>query len=497
LKRFELLHLKQILIFLIGLTAVTAFPLKEAGAEQMVGTDQQALTVKIQEVLRDKRLQGAIAGISIRDAASGEILYSYNGEMRLRPASNLKLLTAASALYTLGTQYTFQTKVLMDGALKGSTLKGNVYLQGNGDPTLLAKDLNDLAKKLKTSHINKVEGNIYADDSRFDSVRYPIDLPWSDEDDYYGAGISALTISPGNDFDNGTAIIKVQPGEKVGKKAIIHAIPECEYLKIQSDVQTVKADGKKLLTVIRDHGNNNVTIRGTIPLQSPAVRKWVAVWEPALYTLNIFKQSLRISGIKIRKGPEEVRKAPKRARILAVHKSKPLGEIILPLLKYSNNGHAEILTKELGKAVYNKGTWDSGTMAIGKVMNTFGVRADQLYLRDGSGISQSDLVPPNELTQVLFAVQSYEWFPAFLNALPVSGSKTREVGGSLRNRLMQKEAAGRIRAKTGSLTGVSSLSGYVDSRSGKRYIFTVIINNFIVPDIKSIEDKIALSLVHL
>jgi D-alanyl-D-alanine carboxypeptidase/D-alanyl-D-alanine-endopeptidase (penicillin-binding protein 4) len=136
-------------------------------------------------------------------------------------------------------------------------------------------------------------------------------------------------------------------------------------------------------------------------------------------------------------------------------------------------------------------------MAIGKVMNTFGVRADQLYLRDGSGISQSDLVPPNELTQLLFAVQSYEWFPTFLNALPVSGSKSKELGGSLRNRLMQKEAAGRVRAKTGSLTGVSSLSGYVASRSGKRYIFTVIINNFIVPDIKSIEDKIALSLVHL
>jgi D-alanyl-D-alanine carboxypeptidase/D-alanyl-D-alanine-endopeptidase (penicillin-binding protein 4) len=497
LKRFELLHIKQILIFLIVFIAVMPFPIKEGGAEQMGGTDRQALKARIQEVLRDKRLQGAIAGISIRDAASGEILYSHNGEMRLRPASNLKLLTAASALYTLGTHYTFQTKVLMDGALKGSTLKGNVYLQGNGDPTLLAKDLNDLAKKLKNSHIDKIEGNIYADDSRFDSIRYPIDLPWSDEDDYYGAGISALTISPGHDFDNGTAIIKVQPGEKVGKKAIIHVIPDSKYLKIQSDVQTVKEDGRKLLTVIRDHGNNNVTIRGTITLQSPAVRKWVAVWEPTLYALNIFEQSLRDTGIKIRRQSEEVRKAPKRARILAVHQSKPLGEIILPLLKYSNNGHAEILTKELGKAVYNKGTWNNGTMAIGKAMQTFGVRADQLYLRDGSGISQSDLVPPNELTKLLFAIQSYEWFPAFLNALPVSGSKSKELSGSLRNRLMQKEAAGRVRAKTGSLTGVSSLSGYVASMSGKRYIFTVLINNFTVPDIKSIEDKIALSLVYL
>jgi D-alanyl-D-alanine carboxypeptidase/D-alanyl-D-alanine-endopeptidase (penicillin-binding protein 4) len=473
------------------------FHLKEAGAEQMDGTARHALSAKIQEVLRDKRLQGSIAGISIRDAANGEILYSYNGEMRFRPASNLKLLTAASALYTLGTQYTFQTKVMMDGVIKGSALKGNVYLQGNGDPTLLAKDVDDLAKKLKTSHIDKIEGNIYADDSRFDSVRYSVDLPWSDEDDYYGAGISALTISPGNDFDSGTAIIKVQPGDKVGKKAIIHAIPDCEYLKIQSHVQTVKTDGKKLITVIRDHGNNNVTIRGTIPLQSPAVRKWVAVWEPSLYTLKIFKESLQTSGIKIKKGREEVRKAPKRARILAVHQSKPLAEIILPLLKYSNNGYAEILTKELGKAVYNKGTWISGTMAIGKAMKIFGVQTDQLYLRDGSGISQSDLIPPNELTKLLFAVQSYEWFPVYLNALPVSGSKSIELGGSLRNRLMQKEAAGRVRAKTGSLTGVSSLSGYVASRSGKKYIFTVVINNFTVPDIKSIEDKIALSLVYL
>ncbi|MED1204072.1 D-alanyl-D-alanine carboxypeptidase/D-alanyl-D-alanine-endopeptidase [Heyndrickxia acidicola] len=491
-------NVKRILVnSFLGVFLAVAMPLQTAGAVRMDGTESDALKTSIQPILGDKRLQGSIAGISIRDAISGGLLYSYNGSVRLRPASNLKLLTAASALHVLGSGYTFQTKVLTDGKINGSVLKGNVYLQGNGDPTLLAKDVNRLAKKLKLRHISKIEGNIYGDDSRYDSLRYSIDLPWSDEDDYYGAGVSALTVSTGQEFDNGTAIIQVKPGKKAGDPAAIRVIPDSKYLTIKQDVQTVKADGRRFVTTIREHGNNQVTVKGTIPLQSSVLRKSVAVWEPSLYALTLFKQSLKASGIKFEKHSEKMKRTPKKAVILAVHQSKPLGKMILPLLKYSNNGHAEIFTKELGKVVYNEGTWNSGTMAIGDIMSTFGVRQDHLYLRDGSGISQSDLVPPNDITKLLFAIQSYDWFPVFLNALPVSGSKSKELGGTLRNRLMQKEAAGRIRAKTGSLTGVSSLSGYAVSISGKRFIFSVMINNFIVPDIKSIEDKIALSLLNL
>src|SRR5699024_3161373 len=139
---------------------------------------------------------GAITGVSIRSGETGELLYSHFGETRLRPASNMKILTSIAALETLGADHRFTTEVLVDGELDGNVLEGNVYIKGYGDPTLLPEDLDQFAKDLKAYGIQTITGNIFADDSWYDDVRLSQDLNWSDESNYTGTQVSALTLSP-------------------------------------------------------------------------------------------------------------------------------------------------------------------------------------------------------------------------------------------------------------------------------------------------------------
>src|SRR5699024_1646507 len=145
-------------------------------------------------------------------------LPSYLGETRLRTASNMKILTSIAAVETLGADHRFKTEVAIDGTLESNVLNGNVYIKGYGDPTLLKEDLEQFAKELKAYGIHTIKGNIFGDDTWYDDVRLSQDLNWSDESNYTGAQVSALTLSPNEDYDTGTIIVEVSPGLKVGEK---------------------------------------------------------------------------------------------------------------------------------------------------------------------------------------------------------------------------------------------------------------------------------------
>lgn len=433
----------------------------------------------------NENLKGAIIGICIRSAISGEILYKYNHNLRLHPASNMKLLTAAAALNVLGEDYTFSTQLQLDGKVKDDKLEGSLFLVGQGDPTLLLKDFEMFAEKLKQQGIQKITGDIIGDDTWYDHERLSRDLVWKDEQYYYGSEVSALTVSPNNDYNTGSVLIRVLPAQ-IGEKPSISILPNTDYVAITNEAITVKKALEEELVIEREHGVNQITIKGKIAYDSETTEQWMSVWGASEFTLSLFSQVLASQGV-VWNGEIKLGQTPSDAAVLFSKKSVPLSDILIPFMKLSNNGIAEMLIKEMGRKCCGEGSWDAGIPVLKEEMTKFGLDMTQLSIKDGSGISHSNLIPANAITQLLYEVQKMNWFPVFLHSLPIAGNEDRIIGGTLQDRM----PALSVQAKTGTIEGVSTLSGYLDIPSGEKLIFSIMVNNLLDEEIgKRIEDEI-------
>lgn len=463
-------------------------------AEQIELHDEEQFD-GINKVLQDSRLQGATTTISIRRASDGKLLYENNGGVRVRPASVMKLFTAATALERLGSDHAFKTAVYTDGKIKDGILQGDIYLVGQGDPTLVQEDLTAFAKTVKEKGIHTIHGNFYGDDTWYDTIRLSQDLNWSDEPYYTGAQISALTLSPNDDYDAGTVIVEVYPGAKAGEEAMIGLSPNNDYVHIKNETKTVQKKRDKSLTAERVHGTNTIVVKGTIPVGAQKTRIWASVWEPTTYTVHLFKDTLEKQGIQLPKVYKvEHREKPKGAVQLTENSSMPLEELLIPFMKLSNNGHGEVLVKEMGKVVGGEGSWDKGHVVMNDTLNKMGLETNTMLFRDGSGMSHKTLVTTNEVTKLLYVAQEKSWYPAFLESLPIAGYDERFQGGTLRYRMSNTVATGKVRAKTGTLNGVTSLAGYVEKSDGDDLIFSVIINNHLDDSTYDVIDQIVVML---
>ncbi|MET8340361.1 D-alanyl-D-alanine carboxypeptidase/D-alanyl-D-alanine endopeptidase [Streptosporangium canum] len=443
------------------------------------------LVKDIDQILSDARLTPARAGVVVKSAASGEELYAQDSGKVLTPASNAKLVTSAAAADTLGLDFRFTTSVLSTGRRAGSALTGNLYLKGTGDPTLLAADYDALAARVAASGIKVVTGKLVADDTWFDSVRLGTDWAWDDEPYYYSAQISALTASPDTDYDAGTVVVSVAPGDAAGKPAKVSTTPETDYLKIVNRATTgTETD----VLIERQHSTNTVLITGTV---ADGYDEWVTVDDPTGYVASLFRKALAKHGVRVL-GSTAREATPAGATTVASRDSMPLSELLVPFMKLSNNMHAEILTKSIGRKVSGAGTWSAGLAAVTSFAQANGMPT--LRMRDGSGLSRADGLTPGGVTDLLLALRSKPWFSTWYGSLPIAGDPDRMVGGTLRSRMRGTPAAGNVHAKTGSLTGVTSLSGYVTSADNEPLVFSVMLNQFLSGSPKDIEDKIAIRL---
>ncbi|MGH3727402.1 MAG: D-alanyl-D-alanine carboxypeptidase/D-alanyl-D-alanine endopeptidase [Micromonosporaceae bacterium] len=476
---------------LLGLAALA---LVAAGSSAVVGTDAVAsesaarLSKDIDTILTDARLTGSQAGVLVRDADTDEVLYARNTSGRQMPASNNKLFTAAAALEVLGADYTFTTRVSGDGSQTGTKLNGDLYLTGGGDPTTLAEDYDALAKQVADAGVRSVTGKLIADDSFFDSNRLGSDWANDDEPYYYAAPISALTVAPDTDYDAGTVIVEVSPGTKPGAEAKVKLIPETGYVRIDNQATTGNTND---ISVEREHGGNTIVVSGTI--SSGTVKQWASVWEPTGYAADVFRRALARHGVEVA-GKTTLGETPKKADPIADHESMPLSELLVPFMKLSNNGHAEVLTKAMGREVYDRGSWSAGLQAGGDALAKLGVDTGTMRMVDGSGLSRRDLTTPSHLGTLLAKAQPEPWFKVWYDSLPIAGESERMVGGTLRNRMKDTAAAGNVHAKTGSLTGVTALSGYVTSADGERLIFSIVFNQYLSGKPSDLEDRIAVRL---
>ena len=428
----------------------------------------------------------------VRDARSGSTLYQHNPRTRLVPASNLKLLTTAAAMDVLGPQYRFSTQLLSDGPQQGERLTGNLYLRGLGDPTTQFSDYQALAAQLASQGVRQVQGDLVFDDTWFDAERLGVDWAQDDESTYYGAQISALTVSPNTDFDAGTLIVTAKASVISGQPVTVSISPPTDYVQLSN--RAISGPGNSY-GITRQHGTNVLQLTGALAPGKQS-RQWVSVWEPTQLVANLFEQALAQQGIQVMGRRVIGGASPATARVLAEHQSAPLQALITPLLKLSNNNMSEALLKAMGRKTANAGTAQAGVAAVAAFMKRQGMHPSTLVQVDGSGLSRRNLVSSQNLTDLLLATAKQPWFEAWYSALPIAGNADRMTGGSLRYRLRGTAAENNLHGKTGSMAGVSSLSGYITDAEGRRLVFSMISNNYVsdAAPIRALENRVVQAL---
>jgi D-alanyl-D-alanine carboxypeptidase/D-alanyl-D-alanine-endopeptidase (penicillin-binding protein 4) len=225
--------------------------------------------------------------------------------------------------------------------------------------------------------------------------------------------------------------------------------------------------------------------------------KLVTFNEPELFAASLFRASLRKYGVVVTE-PVTERAATPAGSAIATVQSQPLREFLPEFLKLSNNGHAEILLKSLGRKFSNNGSAVEGAKAVAAFLTANGVDTRTVRTVDGSGLSRLDLITPEQITKLLTAVKGKPWFATWYAALPIAGEPDRMVGGTLRDRMSGTAAAKNVHAKTGSMTAVSALSGYVTSKAGEQLTFSILTNDHMAAsaDIRAIENSIAVLLAN-
>ncbi|MFC6600391.1 D-alanyl-D-alanine carboxypeptidase/D-alanyl-D-alanine-endopeptidase [Kitasatospora paranensis] len=472
---------------------MVAAPGATAPRPAVAAATDPVLTADIDRLLTDPRLVGAMAAVEVVDTGTGEVLYTHNSQQLELPASTMKLITSAAALDTLGTDHRFTTDILADGRRTGAVLQGDLIVRGGGDPSLRAEDLDALAQQVADSGVRLVTGSLAYDASRYDDVPLGSGWAWDDEPYYYSPQISALTIASDTDDDMGTLQVTLTPGAP-GKPAAVHVVPADTGVTITGAVTTGSAGSDYSVDVTRRHGTNEIVLSGSLPADNGPDDEWVTVDDPARATANVLAAALRRHGVHVLGRTPVARTTPAGARPVASHDSATLGDLLVPFLKLSNNGIAEHLVKEMGRVKADDGSWAAGLAQIGDFLHSNALDTTPARQADGSGLSRYDLVTADRYTALLSYARHQPWFSTWYEALPIAGNPDRLVGGTLAGRMQGTPAQNNVHAKTGSMSGVDTIAGYVTAPDGRKLAFTVLLNNFAGARPRSVIDQIAVRL---
>ncbi|MGF1429511.1 D-alanyl-D-alanine carboxypeptidase/D-alanyl-D-alanine endopeptidase [Kitasatospora sp. LaBMicrA B282] len=466
--------LAAVLVTLLPVGGAPAAPAATPAAPGSPG----ALGGDLDHLLADPRLTGAEVSVLVEDAADGTVLYQHDPAALMLPASTQKTVTAAAALDLLGPDHRFTTEVLAAGPRDGERLDGDLVLRGGGDPSLQAADLDALAARVAAAGVRRVTGSVLADASRYDSVPLGPAWAWDDQAAYYSPQISALTLTTDSDDDVGSVRLTLTPDTVSGGPAAVRLTPPDAPVRLAGQVATGPAGSADTVAVDRHPGGNELLLSGSLPADAGPRDEWVAVDDPANLAGTVFAAALARHGVSVASGVRE-QPAPAETRELAAHDSAPLADLMVPFLKLSNNGIAEHLVKEIGAVKAGAGSWAAGLDQVRGFLRRHGLEPTPARQVDGSGLSRQDLITGQRLLALLRFARQQPWYNAWYNALPVAGDPRRLVGGTLTDRMRGTAAAGRVHAKTGSMTGVAALAGYLDRADGHTLAFSVLVGNFV------------------
>ena len=419
---------------------------------------------EIESTLSSNFFTSCQAAVSIYDLTSAKSLFTRNDRLLFHPASNQKILTTAAAYFFLGPAYNFETTVFRSGELKDSVFKGDYYFTGGFDPLFSSNDLDLAVSLIKKSGIKKIEGNIYADFSAMDSLSWGEGWMWDDEAAYF----SPLTIN-----DNAVRVI-VSPGEP-GLPANVKLLPQTSFARVSNRTETI-AQGTLSLVYSRDWLNqqNIFNITGRVPLSERADTLTIRIFNPRSYFLTLLKESFGIHGILLTGRTDTLNEATNAGKCFAIfHNIEPA---IRRTNKQSDNLCAELILRALALEKYGKpASAKNGISLIDSLILKTGLDPHNYRLVDGSGLSFYNLVS----TELLIEIFKYLYFnrPVLFGKLfdtfPISG-----IDGTLIGRMTKSAAFKQVHAKTGTLTGVSALSGLVNSKNNHRIIFSILMQNF-------------------
>ena len=485
---FKSITISLFLLSYLSFTACTTKVIVKADK-----TPLQQLQSDIDHLVKDSNLSNAHLGVWVAPLDNPKAIYAYNAHKIFVPASNMKLYTTAAALQNLGPDFRYRTAFYINGSLTDSTLHGDLIIKGAGDPTISGRfhdkdiffDLKAWADSLRAKGIVKIDGNVIGDNSFFANDILGTGWEWDDESYYYAAQTSALA------FNENCIDITAEGDSVAGNPARITINPRTDYVKIINRSTVTENDSVNTLEFSRERAKNTILIQGRFPKGAKAVEESITVENPALYLLTVFKQMLKEKGIEVTGKINVIfTKQPalyKNSNLAFMYESPKLADIIWEINKKSNNFYAEQLLKTMGALYRGKGSFKSGTDFIESYWESNGVADNELIMMDGSGLSRRNFISPASMAVLLRKMAVSNNFDVFFNSLPVSG-----VDGTLRHRMQGMRAAGRVHAKTGYVSNVRNLSGYVTDRKDRRYIFSILVNNYSVPTsyVNDLQDKI-------
>src|SRR5271166_930411 len=509
-------HLVRTLLLLV--LAAHAFAAESANTLHKKAEDNKKLSRAIEQILSEPDVARGFWGIDVVSLDSGNRIFALNQDKLFTPASNTKLFTTAAVFALIGPDYRFKTSIESLGTIdKYGRLNSDLVVVGRGDPNLSGRTLPynlhterkappiqvliDLADQVVQKGLKYVDGDVVADDSYYVFERYG--EGWSQDDLVWewGAPVSALTIN-----DN-VLFVNILPADRPGARAFLNISPYPEYSRIHNRVMTTPhGTAPRKIFINREPGSNQITFWGNMPQDDAGAGESLAIDDPADFTAKLFRELLEQRGVTVYGRPRtrhtelasvqtfsvttiasggggEPSSHPNPVPlVLASHESQPLADDLRVINKVSQNLHAELMLRLLGKEKGTSGSIAGGLEVLRGFLTSAGIKPDQFVFYDGSGLSRENLVSPEAVVELLQYAQQQPWGKLYEDTLPVSG-----VDGSLSDRLRTSPFKGAVHGKTGSLGHVNALSGYATTAKGERVAFSILCNNHNLSNKKAIE----------
>ncbi|MGI0479668.1 D-alanyl-D-alanine carboxypeptidase/D-alanyl-D-alanine-endopeptidase [Geminocystis sp. CENA526] len=476
-------------LFLIFSYIFLFFPLPII-AQQSVNVEDKKICVnnlsqEIELLINEPSRQKETWGIVIENLKDNQVLYQLNSDKFLIPASNIKLLTTASVLKKLGSDFTIDTPISIerkstDNQLLSTTIN-SLIIEGKGDPTFSQKQLDMIAKKLAEEGIKKVNNLILIDGYLSEpSTNYT----WEFEDIYFYFAVPVNSLI----LDQNTVNFTLVHGD-INKPPILQWSNELagKQWLIENRVYTRDENSQFNISVLPLFARSSLVMTGDFPINKETNTWRLSIPNPTLYFQESLVKTLNNYAIEVENKEiiEQKQKLDIPQQFLLEISSPTLAELITITNQDSNNLYAEVLLKYLGDESQNE--WES----LEKIAQELGISKDDYRIRDGSGLSRHNLITPSALVTLLKAMNNSQYKEIFYNSLSVAGKN-----GTLKNRFQNTNIADNLYGKTGTLTGVASLSGYLKTAHYDDIVFSIIVNHSIAnsPTLRNSIDQIVLLL---